>query len=170
MPRVNENAVEHEMLGWFEDLGYEVVFRPELAPDGANPERASYKRVILAGRLTDALHRLNPGLPAAAIADAVGLLTGAGAPGLLAGNHEFQRRLTRGVQVFWQQNGETCSDRARLVDFTNPEQNDWLVVNQFTVIGSKERRPDVVVFLNGLPVAVFELKNAASETADVSAA
>jgi type I restriction enzyme R subunit len=158
------------MLGWFEDLGYEVVFGPELAPDGANPERASYKRVILTGRLAAALHRLNPGLPAAAIADAVGVLTGAGAPGLLAGNHEFQRRLTRGVQVFWQQDGETCSDRVRLVDFANPEQNDWLAVNQFTVIGTKERRPDVVVFLNGLPVAVFELKNAASETADVSAA
>jgi len=172
---INEDMVEQEMLGWFEDLGYEVVFGPELAPDGERPERKSYKHVLLEGRLRDALHRLNPGFPAAAIADAVAVLTSAGTPGLMAGNQEFQRRLTRGVQVFWQQDGETRSDRVRLADFANPEQNDWLVVNQFTVIGmtasgSRERRPDVVVFLNGMPVAVFELKNAASEAADVSAA
>ncbi|MFZ0662409.1 MAG: type I restriction endonuclease subunit R [Acidobacteriaceae bacterium] len=172
---IHESDVEQEMLGWFEDLGYEVIFGPELAPDGERPERKSYKQVILEGRLHDALHRLNPNLPAAAIADAMGVLTGSGAPGLLAGNHEFQQLLTRGVQVFWQQGGETRSDRVRLVDFADTEQNDWLVVNQFTVIGatasgSRERRPDVVVFLNGLPIAVFELKNAASETADVSAA
>jgi type I restriction enzyme R subunit len=170
-----ESDVEQEMLGWFEDLGYEVVFGPELAPDGTNPERRSYKHVLLEGRLKDALHRLNPGLPPSAIADAMDVLTNAGAPGLLAGNHRFQQRLTRGVQVFWQEGGETRSDRVRLVDFNEPEKNDWLVVNQFTVIGvtvagTRERRPDVVVFLNGMPVAVFELKNAASETADVSAA
>jgi type I restriction enzyme R subunit len=173
--QINEDMVEREMLAWFEDLGYEVVFGPELAPDGERPERKSYKHVLLEGRLRDALHRLNPGLPAAAIADALGVLTNAGTPGLLAANREFQQQLTRGVQVFWQQDGETRSDRVRLVDFANPEQNDWLVVNQFTVIGttvsgSRERRPDVVVFLNGMPMAVFELKNAASETADVSAA
>lgn len=172
---IHEDDVEQEMLGWFEDLGYEVIFGPELAPDGEHPERKSYKQVILEGRLKDALHRLNPGLPPAAIEDAMGVLTSAGAPGLLAGNHEFQRMLTLGVQVFWQQDGETRSDRVKLAGFNDPEKNDWLVVNQFTVIGatvsgSRERRPDVVVFLNGLPVAVFELKNAASETADVSAA
>jgi type I restriction enzyme R subunit len=175
MSQVTENMVEDELLGWFEDLGYEVIFGPELAPDGANPERKSYRHALLEERLKDALHRLNPGLPPAAIADAMDVLTNAGTPGLLAANHEFQQRLMRGVQVFWQQDGETRSDRVRLADFSNPEQNDWLVVNQFTVIGttvsgSRERRPDVVVFLNGLPVAVFELKNAASETADVSAA
>jgi type I restriction enzyme R subunit len=163
------------MLGWFEDLGYEAVFGPELAPDGERPERKSYKHVLLEGRLRDALHRLNPGLPVSAISDAMDVMTNAGAPGLLAGNHEFQQLLTRGVQVFWQQEGETRSDRVRLVDFADPDQNDWLVVNQFTVIGTtvtgdRERRPDVVVFLNGMPVAVFELKNAASETADVSEA
>ena len=172
---IHESDVEQEMLGWFEDLGYEVVFGPELAPDGTSPERRSYKHVLLEGRLRDALHRLNPGMPAAALADAVAVLTNAGTPGLLAGNHLFHRWLSRGVQVFWQDDGETRSDRVRLVDFNHPEQNDWLAVNQFTVIGatasgSRERRPDVVVFLNGLPVAVFELKNAASGTADVSAA
>lgn len=175
MGHINEEMVEQELLGWFEDLGYEVVFGPDLAPDGANPERKSYKHVLLEGRLKDALHRMNPGMPAAAIADAADVLANASAPGLLAANREFQRWLTRGVQVFWQENNETQSDRVQIADFAHPEQNDWLVVNQFTVTGatargSRERRPDVVVFLNGLPVAVFELKNAASETADVSAA
>ncbi|HEY1984245.1 MAG TPA: type I restriction endonuclease subunit R [Terracidiphilus sp.] len=170
-----ESDVEQELLGWFEDLGYEVVFGPDLAPDGANPERKGYKHVLLEGRLKDALHRLNPGMPPAAITDAVDVIVNSAAPGLLAANREFQRWLTRGVQVFWQENSETQSDRVRIVDFSHPEQNDWLAVNQFTVTGttasgSRERRPDVVVFLNGLPVAVFELKNAASETADVSAA
>ncbi|HEV2709889.1 MAG TPA: type I restriction endonuclease subunit R [Edaphobacter sp.] len=172
---IYESDVEEEMLGWFEDLGYEVVAGPELAPDGATPERKNYKQVLLEGRLRDALHRLNPDLPAAAIDDAVDVMRGMGTPGLMGANREFQRRLTTGMQVFWQRDGETKSDRVRLVDFTDPDKNDWLVVNQFTVIGatisgSRERRPDAVVFLNGMPVAVFELKNPATENADVWAA
>ena len=125
--------------------------------------------------MRDALHRLNPDLPPAAIADAVGVMLGGGTPGLLAGNREFQRRLTTGVQVYWQQDGETKGGRIRLADFTDPAKNDWLVVNQFTVTGAtlsgnRERRPDAVVFLNGLPVAVIELKNPANDNADVWAA
>lgn len=172
---IYESDVEEEMLGWFEDLGYEVVAGPELAPDGASPERKNYKQVLLEGRLRDALHRLNPDLPAVAIVDAVDAMQGMGTPGLTGANREFQRQVTTGVQVFWQHDGETKSDRVRLIDFTDPDKNDWLVVNQFTVIGAtisgnRERRPDAVVFLNGMPVAVFELKNAANMSADVSAA
>ncbi len=114
-------------------------------------------------------------MPAAAITDAVGVMQGSGTLGLLTGNREFQRRLKTGVQVYWQQDGETKGDRVRLADFTDPAKNDWLVVNQFTVTGAtisgnRERRPDAVVFLNGLPIAVFELKNPANAGADVSAA
>ena len=172
---IYESDVEEEMLGWFEDLGYEVVAGPELAPDGASPERKNYKQVLLEGRLRDALHRLNPDLPTAAIADAVGVMQGMGTPGLLGANREFQRWLTTGVQVYWQKDGETQGGRVRLADFTDPAKNDWLVVNQFTVTGTttsgnRERRPDAVVFLNGMPVAVFELKNPATENADVWAA
>jgi type I restriction enzyme R subunit len=171
---IHESHVEEEMLGWFEELGYEYVAGPELAPDGERPERKSYKDVLLECRLHDALHRLNPELPASAIADAVDVLR-TGTPGLISANREFQRRLTQGVQVYWQQDGETQGGRVRLADFDDAGKNDWLVVNQFTVIGAtisgnRERRPDVVVFLNGMPVAVFELKNAADLTADVSAA
>lgn len=101
-----ESDVEQELLGWFEDLGYEVVFGPDLAPDGMNPERKSYKHVLLDGRLKDALHRLNPGMPPAAIADAMGVLTNASTPdcllqigsfnaGLLAAFRSFGRRTTR---------------------------------------------------------------------------
>ena len=164
---VYESDVEKEMLGWFEDLDYEVVQGPELAPDGATPERQSYKQVILTERLESALHRLNPKLPGDAIRDAVGVLTRAGTPGLITGNREFHAWLTAGVKVFWQQGGETQSAQVQVIDFEAADRNDWLVVNQFTVIGSKERRPDAVVFLNGLPIAVTELKNAVSEQADV---
>jgi type I restriction enzyme, R subunit len=175
MSQVAESMVEDEMLGWFEELGYEVVAGPDLSPDGERPERKSYKQVLLEGRLRDALHRLNPGLPTTAIADAVDVMQGMGTPGLMGTNREFQRRLTTGVQVYWQKDGETHGGRVRLADFTDPAKNDWLVVNQFTVIGTtisgnRERRPDAVVFLNGMPVAVFELKNAANMSADVSAA
>ena len=172
---IYESDVEREMLAWFEDLGYEVVAGPELAPDGATPERKNYKQVLLEGRLRDALHRLNPELPAVAIADAVGVMQGMGTPGLMGANREFQRRLTTGAQVYWQHNGETQGGRVRLADFTDPGKNDWLVVNQFTVTGAtisgtRERRPDAVVFLNGMPVAVIELKNPATDNADVWAA
>jgi type I restriction enzyme R subunit len=172
---IYESDVEEEMLGWFEDLGYEVVAGPELAPDGSRPERKSYKHVLLEERLRDALHRLNPNLPLAAIADAVDVMQGAGTAGLMGANREFQRWLTTGVQVYWQKDGETQGGRVRLADFTDPSKNDWLVVNQFTVTGTtasgnRERRPDAAVFLNGMPVAIFELKNPATENADVWAA
>jgi len=172
---VYESDVELEMLAWFEDLGYEVIAGPELAPDGSQPERKNYKQVLFEGRLRNALHRLNPDLPPAAITDAVDVMQGTGTPGLMGANREFQRWLTTGVQVYWQKNGETKGGRVRLADFTDPDKNDWLVVNQFTVTGTttsgnRERRPDAVVFLNGIPVAVFELKNPATENADVWAA
>jgi type I restriction enzyme R subunit len=167
MSQVLESMIESEMLGCFEELGYEVVAGPELAPDGERPERKSYKQVLLEVRLRDALHRLNAELPPAAIADAVDVMQEMGTPGLMGANREFQRRLTAGVQVYWQKDGVTHGGRVRLSDFTDPAKNDWLVVNQFTVIGTtisgnRERRPDAVVFLNGMPVAVFELKNAAN--------
>ena len=98
---VYESDVEREMLGWFEELGYEVVAGADLAPDGVTPERKNYKQVLLEERLRSALHRLNPELPAAAIEDAVGVMQGMGTPGLLGANREFQRRLTAGVQVYW---------------------------------------------------------------------
>src|SRR6266851_5240376 len=167
---IYESDVEREMLSWFNDLDYEVVQGPDIAPDGVTPERRNYKQAILTERLESALHRFNPNLPGDAIRDTVSVLTHGNVPGQIVGNREFHRWLVTGVQVFWQQDGETKSTRVQVIDFDDPSRNDWLVANQFTVFGSRERRPDAVVFLNGLPIAVIELKNAASEQADVWAA
>ena len=166
---VYESHVEQEMLGWFADLDYEVVQGADIAPDGATPERTNYREAILKDRLQAALHRLNPQIAAPGSKDAMDLLVHGSTPGLISANRDFHRNLTSGVQVFWQSKDQTESARARLIDFDDPTKNDWLVVNQFTVIGSRERRPDAVVFINGLPIAVIEL-NAADEKADVWAA
>jgi type I restriction enzyme R subunit len=166
-----ENDVEHALLGWFEALGYHTAFGPDIAHDGKTPERSSYKQVILAERLRAALRRLNPKVPAAALDDALAQVLNPNVPGLVAVNRQLHRWLVAGVPVQYQQDGETLGDRVKLIDFEQPENNDWRAVNQFTVEGPKHtRRPDVVVFINGLPLAVIELKNPADENADVWAA
>jgi len=166
-----EDHVEQAMLGWFEELGYEVVYGPDIAFDGITPERKNYKQVVLVDRLRAALHRINPEMPPQAIADAVDLLSNPSVPGLITGNRTFHGWLVGGVPVVWQQDGETRGGKVKLVGYSEADKNDWLVVNQFTVQGPHHtRRPDTVVFLNGLPVAVIELKNPADETTDVWAA
>ncbi|BBL76257.1 type I restriction endonuclease subunit R [Methylomagnum ishizawai] len=166
-----ENDVEQALLDWFEELGYQAVFGPDIAHDGKQPERASYKQVILAERLRAALRRLNPKLPAAALDDALSQVLSPNVPGLVSTNRQCHRWLVGGVPVQYQQDGETCGDRVCLIDYANPAANDWWAVNQFTVEGPRHtRRPDVVVFVNGIPIAVIELKNPADENADVWAA
>jgi type I restriction enzyme, R subunit len=163
-----EDQVEQAMLGWFEELDYEAVYGPDIACDGITPERANYKQVILIERVRAALHRINPELPPQAISDAVDLVVHGSTPGLVAGNRAFHGWLVGGVPAIWQENGETRGGRVKLLDYTDADKNDWLVVNQFTVQGPHQpRRPDVVVFVNGLPLAVIELKNPADENADV---
>ncbi|SMF96574.1 type I restriction enzyme, R subunit [Methylomagnum ishizawai] len=166
-----ENDVEQALLGWFEELGYQAVFGPDIAHDGKQPERVSYKQVILAERLRAVLRKLNPKLPAAALDDALSQVLSPNVPGLVSTNRQCHRWLVGGVPVQYQQDGETRGDRVRLIDYANPAANDWWAVNQFTVEGPKHtRRPDVVVFVNGIPIAVIELKNPADENADVWAA
>lgn len=172
MTHIVEDMVEQEMLGWFEELDYEVVYGPDIACDGPTPERKDYKQVVLVERLREALHRINPDLPPQAVADAIGVLTNPSVPGLITGNRTFHGWLVGGVPAVWQEDGETRGGRVKLIDFSDPEKNDWLVANQFTIqIASKgpfqTRRPDAVVFVNGLPLAVIELKNPADENADV---
>jgi type I restriction enzyme R subunit len=169
--QIIEDMVEHEMLGWFEELGYEVVYGPDIACDGPTPERKSYKQVVLVDRLREALHRINPELPPQAITDAIDQITNPNVPGLVTGNQKFHGWLAGGVQCIWQDDGETRGGKVKLLDFTDHDKNDWLVANQYSVQGPRQtRRPDVVVFLNGLPLAVIELKNPADENADVWAA
>ena len=168
MSLIAEDHAEQACLGWFEELGYARAFGPDLALEGSLQERATYKQVVLEERLHKALVRLNPGIPASVLDDAARQVIHGNAAGLMLANRQFHRWLTDGVQVEVQKGGETLGDWARLIDFHSPDANDWLVVNQYSIEGPKyTRRPDLVVFLNGLPLAVIELKNPADKNADI---
>lgn len=168
-PGVSESTVEDAALGWFDGLGYTVLHGPEIAPEEPAAERDSYEDVVLAGRLRKAIDRLNPRIPAEARREAFRKVTLPESPSLVANNRTFHRMLVDGVEVEYQrEDGSIAGDRVRLIDYKNPENNDWLAVNQFTVIeAGHNRRPDVVVFVNGLPLAVIELKNPADEEATI---
>jgi type I restriction enzyme R subunit len=164
-PAVAESDVEELALLHFAQLGYECLHGPEIAPEEPATERASYGDVVLRGRLEEALRRLNPDVPPAAVTEALRRVLVPDSPSLFQNNRVFHKMLRDGVEVeVAGKEGETLNPRLRLVDFDEPEQNDWLVANQFTVIeGHHNRRPDLIVFLNGLPLAVLELKNLADE-------
>lgn len=171
MTLIDENMAEQATLDWFEELGYERVFGPDIAPGGIHQERDSYKQVVLTDRLMTALTRINPHLPTSALEEAARMVMFGNATGLMQANHQFHRWLTDGVPVEINRDGETLGDRVMLIDFANPDNNEWLVVNQFSIEGAKHtRRPDIVVFVNGLPLVVIELKNPADNNADIWAA
>jgi len=163
-----ESEVEAAALEWFCRLGYAVLFRPDIAPGEPAAERESYNQVVLSGRLQEAIGRLNPQIPEEAREAARRKVLHPDSPVLVANNRVFHRMLIDGVEVEYRVDDGIRGDAVRLVDFDDPEQNDWLVVNQFTVVeGQINRRPDVVVFVNGIPLAIIELKNAADENATV---
>jgi type I restriction enzyme R subunit len=166
-PGFTESVVEQAALAWFENAGWVVRNGPEVAPGELFAERDDYGQVILAQRLRDSLARLNPELSAEALEDAFRKLTRPEGAELVARNRAVHRLLVDGVTVEYRMaDGEIRGAQARVVDFDRVEANDWLAVNQFSVIENKHsRRPDVVLFLNGLPLAVVELKNAADENA-----
>ena len=172
MSLITEDIVEQACLGWLEELGYQVLHGPDISPDGADKERAAYDAVMLEGRLKDALQRLNPHLSTDALEHVVRKLQQSETPNLVEENRRIHRLIIDGVDVeFTRDDGTIGGDKARLVDFENPSNNDWLAVNQFTVIENKHnRRPDVVVFINGLPIAVVELKNPGDENATIEGA
>ena len=168
---MTEDQLEQECLAWLADVGWQHRYGPDIAPDGDAPERDSYRQVLLLGRLRSAVAALNPTVPATAREDAIRQVLDLGTPVLLAANRHFHRLLVGGVPVQYQQDGETRGDFVRLVDWTNPSRNEWLAVNQFSVQGPKlTRRPDVLLFVNGLPLVVVELKNPGDEDADIWAA
>lgn len=168
MTLIDENMAEQACLDWFKELGYTRAFGPDLAPEGPQEERTTYKQVVLEGRFSQALARLNPGIPSSVLEDAARQFIHGNAASLMQANRQFHRWLTDGVPVQVQKGEESLGDWARIIDFQNPDANDWLVVNQYSIEGPKlTRRPDVVVFVNGLPLAVIELKNPADENADI---
>jgi type I restriction enzyme R subunit len=171
---ITEDAVEQSALGWLAGLGWSIAHGPDISPpDPKSPgtERASYRDVVLAGRLRDAIERLNPHVPPGARHDALRRVLSPNVPGLVSANRQLHRWLVDGVPVEFQKDGETRGARVRLVEFSHVAGNDWLAINQFSVQGPKLiRRPDVVLFVNGLPLVVVELKNPADADADIWAA
>src|SRR5437879_6060711 len=166
-----ESVVEDAALAWLESLGYRVLHGPDIAMGQPFAERSDpgYRDVVLEGRLRQALARLNPELPGEALEDAFRKLTRADAPSLVERNRAVHRMLVDGVTVEYRRpDGSIAGAQACVLDFGTLENNDWLAVNQFTVAeGQHNRRPDVVVFVNGLPLAVLELKNPADENATI---
>ena len=171
MARITEDHLEQQCLAWFQELGYTHVFAPQLDSDGTSPERTDFRQAILTARLRSALQRLNPGVPAGTIDSAVLQLANPNVPGLLASNRNFHRWMTQGLPITTMDGNQQVGIRLKVIGFDDPASNDWLVVNQLAIQGSKHnRRPDVVVYVNGLPLAVIELKNPADEKADIWAA
>ena len=164
-----ESTIEQAALAWLESVGWRVRHGPEIAPGEPGAERGDYGQVVLETRLRDGLGRLNPDLPAEALDDAFRKLTRPEGADLPARNRAVHRLLVDGVTVEYRTpEGEIRGAQARVVDFENPYANDWLAVNQFTVVENKRsRRPDIVLFVNGLPLAVLELKNVADERATI---
>ena len=164
-----ESVVEEAALAWLETSGWEIAHGPEIAPETPDAERADYGEVVLAQRLRDALARHNPELPAEALEDAFRKLARPEGADLIQRNRALHRLLVDGVTVEYRDaEGAIRGAQARVIDFDDPTGNDWLAVNQFTVVENKHtRRPDVVLFVNGLPLAVLELKNAANEDATI---
>jgi type I restriction enzyme R subunit len=165
---ITEDQLEQLCLDWFRTQGYSYAYGPDIAPDGDTPERRDYQQVVLTGRLLAALQNINPHIPLATLEEAALTVTKPESPVLIHNNRAFHKLLLEGVPVEYRDGDETKSDHVQLIDFHNVEKNQFLVVNQFTIQGSKQlRRPDIVVFINGLPIAVIELKNPADEKADV---
>ena len=171
----SESTVEEASLAWLTSSGFAVAHGPEIAFGQRGAERSgpTYRDVVLERRLREALVRLNPDLPQEALDDAFRKIVRADAPSLVERNRAVHRLLVNGVTVEYRRPGEPIRGaQARVIDFDDPDNNDWLAVNQFTVVGphGHNRRADIVIFVNGLPLGVIELKNPADEKATIGGA
>ena len=169
MTTLTEADVESAALEWLSALGWRTAHGPDIAPGMPNAERDDYGQVALERRVRDALAELNPSLPTEALEDALRRLTGPEGSTLEARNRAFHRMLVDGVTVEYRADGGAIRGaQVKVIDFDNPANNDWLAVNQYTVTENRStRRPDVVLFVNGLPLGVIELKNPADEDATI---
>tara|TARA_A200000113_G_scaffold225246_1_gene245438 strand:+ start:301 stop:3399 length:3099 start_codon:yes stop_codon:yes gene_type:complete len=168
MSLITEEQVELQSIEWFKELGYEHKDGYEIAPEGVNPERDDFRKVILEDRLRSALIRINHDIPNQTIQNVIPQILNPNIPGLLNCNRETHKWITKGLKVTFMQDNQEVGRQLKLIDFENINNNDWLVVNQFEIQGDRRlRRPDVLVFVNGLPLGVIELKNPADENADV---
>jgi len=171
MNKITENAIEKFAIELLEKLGYQYLYGPDIAPDGDRLERESFGDVLLLGRLQTAVGRINSNIPARVREDAIKQIQRLNSPELIANNEAFHRMLTEGIKISYQKDGNSRGDLVWLIDFKNPENNDFLVTNQFTVIENDiNKRPDIILFVNGLPLVIVELKNPADENATVRSA
>ncbi len=174
MSNFNENIVELAAFEWLGELGYTLIHGPDIAPGEVGAERNDYHQVILEQRLRDAIAALNPNIPSYAQDDAYRKIIRSSSPNLYEDNRLFHKLLVEGVEVEYKRaDGSIVGDVVRLADFENGQwdNNDWLAVNQFTIIENKHnRRPDIIIFINGLPIAVIELKNAVNENTTLTGA
>lgn len=165
-----ESHLEEATLEWFEELGYEIVFAPDIAPDGEYPEREDYSEIILNERLKEALKRINPKMPDGALEDAFRQITIPQSPSLIMNNKAFQKMITDGIDVQVKQaDASYRTEKVYVFDFEKPLNNEFMVANQFTVIEhGVEKRPDVIAFVNGIPLVIIELKSASDENVDIT--
>lgn len=167
----NEDELEQATLEWLQGLGFHIAHGPDIAPDGVSPDRDDYQTVILKERLKEALSTINPATTINQIEEAMREVMTEGHPGLIMNNRDFHYYLTEGIDVTTHENGEEINEKLWLIDTENVENNDFLAVNQFTIIeGNNNKRPDVVVFINGLPMVVFELKSSSNESVGITEA
>ena len=171
MNKITESAIEKLAIELLEHQGYQYLYGPDIAPDGNRLERESFEDVLLSEQLQTAVGRINSKIPADARKNAIKQIQRLNSPELIANNEAFHRMLTEGVKVSYQKDGNSRGDLVWLIDFKNPENNDFLVTNQFTVIENGiNKRPDIILFMNGLPLVIIELKNPADENATIRSA
>ncbi len=167
---ITENEIEGIALSYLQGLGYSALLGTVISPDGEHPER-QYNEVVLVTRLRDAIDKLNPTLSQDAKEDALKKVLRTESPNALINNENFHRYLTDGVDVEVRTDSGIRGEKIYIVDFTHPENNEFLAINQFTVVeGNQNKRPDMILFVNGLPLVVIELKNAVDENANLKSA
>ncbi len=171
MSKITESEIEQLAIELFESLGYTYIYAPDISPDGISAERSSYEEVLLTERLRNVVRSINPGIPADSQEEAIKEVQRISSSDLLANNEQFHRMMTEGISVTYNREGNQRGDLVWLIDFDNPENNEFIVANQLTVIeNGQNKRPDLVLFVNGIPLVVIELKNPASENATVQSA
>lgn len=171
MTKITESEIETFAIELFEKHGYQYIYAPDIAPDSETPERERFEDVLLLERLRTAVARINPGIPVDVREEAIKQIQRLNSPELIANNEAFHRMLTEGIKVTYQVKGQERGDLVWLIDFAHPENNEFVVANQLTVIeNNQNKRPDVILFVNGLPLVVIELKNAADENATIGSA
>ncbi len=169
--KITESEIEQFAIEQLEYLGYQHLYGPDIAPDGDRLERESFEDVLLLERLRTAVGRINPSIPSDVRKNAIKQILRLNSPELIANNEAFHRMLTEGIKVSYQKDGNSRGDLVWLIDFKNPENNDFLVTNQFTVIENGiNKRPDIILFVNGLPLVIIELKNPVDENATARSA